>query len=288
MTSDVQFAENAVRGKVQWALEEAGVAGIIPTPLEEVVKVSAVDSFVDVRYLPPDMALRRRGKLHRILGAVSFSERVAFVDPQQSRNRIRWTEAHELAHALLPWHTRNAYLDNRVTLSHKAHETQEREANLAASHLIFQGQVFFDRATSYRTGIAVPIHLARAFDASLHSTIRYYAELHPDPVAMVYASNHPQGDWSSIIYSVASPSFRSRYGDPKRVFPSQGLPGDHHPELWRLGLAITDARAGHDITEIEHELEAQNGGTHVMKVEFFDNSYTTFALIQPRRLGLGR
>jgi hypothetical protein len=86
------------------ALRNAGVTGIIPTPLDAVAKAAGITEIIDISRLPDDIAARKPPALKRILGALLHRERVALVDLSQCKPRARLTEAHEIGHQIIPWH----------------------------------------------------------------------------------------------------------------------------------------------------------------------------------------
>jgi hypothetical protein len=71
------------------ALRNAGVTGIIPTPLDVVAKAAGITEIVDISRLPRDIEARKPPALKRILGALLHRERVALVDRSQPEPRAR-------------------------------------------------------------------------------------------------------------------------------------------------------------------------------------------------------
>src|SRR5215213_1184820 len=94
------FALRRIEAIVDAALRDAGVAGVLPTPLQAIAQVAGVRAVAPVEELPA--AAEASGR--KLLGAFWFEERMLYVDERQSPVRRRFTEAHELAHALCPWH----------------------------------------------------------------------------------------------------------------------------------------------------------------------------------------
>lgn len=177
-------------------LRNAGVTGIIPTPLDAVAKAAGIAEVIDISRLPGDIAARKPPALKRILGALLHRERVALVDLSQCKPRARLTEAHEIGHQIIPWHQAAFQLDDEERLLGRTRDQLEREAYLAGGHLIFQGEHFWRRALDYQVSIGTPVALAPEYGASLHATIRYYVLHHPDPVAVLVAGRHQNSDGS--------------------------------------------------------------------------------------------
>jgi hypothetical protein len=191
------------------ALRAAGVLGVVPTPLDAVAGVASVRAVAPMPALPD--AVRTPGR--RLLGALWFEERTLFVDPGQSRVRRRFTEAHELVHALCPWHEAVLREDTEDELFRDTRAALEREANAGAGMLIFQRADFAARAAegpcSIRTGLA----LAERYGASRHAALHHYVATHPAPLALLVAGRFPRRDGSLPVWrGVESAAFAARFG----------------------------------------------------------------------------
>src|SRR5262245_1129905 len=99
-----ELARRQILALTDSALRNAGVTGIIPTPLDVVAKTAGITEIIDISRLPADIAARKPPALKRILGALMHRERVALVDLSQCVPRARLTEAHEIGHQIIPWH----------------------------------------------------------------------------------------------------------------------------------------------------------------------------------------
>jgi hypothetical protein len=152
------------------ALRNAGVTGIIPTPLDVVAKAAGITEIVDISRLPRDIEARKPPALKRILGALLHRERVALVDRSQPEPRARLTEAHEIGHQIIPWHQAAFQLDDEERLLGRTRDQLEREAYLAGGHLIFQGEHFWGRALDYQVSIGTPVALAPEYGATSCTT----------------------------------------------------------------------------------------------------------------------
>jgi IrrE N-terminal-like domain len=180
------------------ALRRSGALGVLPTPLEAVHELAGIE----LERLPVAAPLR-----DRLLGAVWFEERALFVRSGQSTARRRFTEAHETAHLLCPWHAAALRTDTASELFGFA-EGLEAEANFGAGQLIFQGDAFAREAASHERSLRTPFALAGAFGASRHAAAYHYAESHGDPVALVVAGRWPEADGRLPVWrTVASPAF---------------------------------------------------------------------------------
>ena len=217
------FALRRLEAMADGVLAEAGVAGVLPTPLE------ALREIARVRAVAPVEALPVAGSGRRLLGAFWFEERILYVDERQSAVRRRFTEAHELIHALCPWHEAVLREDTEGELFRPAREAVEAEANAGAGLLIFQGSAFGRRAAAAACAIESAMALAAEHGASVHATLHHYAQTHPAAVAMLTVGRFPRRDGSLPVWrSVESPAFRRRHGRA----------ADHYPDGLRPGTAL--------------------------------------------------
>jgi hypothetical protein len=186
------------------ALRRSGALGVLPTPLEAVHELAGVA----LERLPVAEPLRGR-----LLGAVWFEERALFVRAGQSPARRRFTEAHEAAHVLCPWHAAALRVDTADELFGRVTEAIEAEANYGAGQLIFQGDRFADEAAAHGRSLRTPFALAGEYGASRHAAAHHYAESHRDAVALVVAGRWPDAAGRLPVWrTVESPAFARRHG----------------------------------------------------------------------------
>ena len=180
------------------ALRRSGALGVLPTPLQAVHELAGVE----IGRLPVSGPLRER-----LLGAVWFEERALFVRAGQSAARRRFTEAHETAHLLCPWHAAALRVDTAAELSPLA-TGLEAEANYGAGRLIFQGDRFALEAAAHERSLRTPFALAGVYGASRHAAAYHYAETHGDAVALVVAGRWADASGRLPVWrTVASASF---------------------------------------------------------------------------------
>jgi hypothetical protein len=191
------------------ALDEAGVAGMLPTPLEEVQRAAGIGARHDIAALPRAIATPGR----RLLGALWFERREVYVDLAQPEPRRRFTDAHEAMHALCPWHEAALREDTDAELFRETSLEIEAEANFGAGLLIFQGRRFAERIADAPRDMATVLALAAEHGASRQATLHQFAQHHPAPVALLSIGRFPQRDGSLPVWrTVASPAFRRRFG----------------------------------------------------------------------------
>lgn len=282
------LARRQILAVVEATLSRADVTGHFPTPLDRVADVAGISEIVDISEVPQELVIKKPRAWRRLLGAYLFRAETAFVDLAQPIGRARFIQAHEMGHRIIPWHEDSYYLDNEHRLFRETEELLEREANLAAAFLMFQGPRFHEQALGYERSIRTPIALAERFGASLHATIRYYVELHPDPVAVLIAGRYRRADGTVPLWSsVESPTFRARYGRLVSLLPKAKLSlGDGSGPVADL------ARAAFTAVEPPSqllELVSPSGEAFKFSAEAFFNQRCLFFMVAPpRRVKMGR
>jgi hypothetical protein len=269
------------------ALRRAEALGVVPTPLDEVGQAVGVEAVIDIGQLPEELVVKKPSALKKLLGAYLFRAETAFVDFAQSKGRARFTQAHELAHRVIPWHEAAYVLDDERRLFRETEDLFELEANLGGAHLIFQGSHFFERALDYETSLKTPILLADEFDASCAATIRYFVEHHPDPLAVLVAGRYERADGTVPIFlALESPAFSERFGPIAGRFTSGSLPLDgSHP----LGPLLVQARDALEPPQKEVKIRDLNLGYRKFLAEAFFNGRCYFVVFSPTaQLRLGR
>lgn len=278
-----ELARRQILGITEQTLREAGVLGVLPTPLEAVASAARITEIIDLSQLPRDLAKQKPRVLRRILGALLQRERLAFVDYGQSPNRARLTEAHEIAHKILPWHEAPLQLDDDQRLFGDTLDRLELEAYLAGAHILFQGKHFQRQAMDYRVSIETPIGLADEYQASLHATIRYYVTHHPLPVALLIAGRYEARDGSVPLWrSVESPAFLKEFG-----CLAQRLPG--RIQVAGTGGALADiahrSLRTNDVSVKNLALPDLQGVPHEFLVEAFYNTHNLLIMFSEAKAG---
>ena len=101
-------------------------------------------------------------------------QRKILLDQNQPVLKHRWTQAHEIGHAIVPWHAMYSYADTSSTLSLSCHTQLEAEANYAAGRLLFLGSTFTDEVVSLDLSWPQLVAARRRFGNSLRSTFWQY------------------------------------------------------------------------------------------------------------------
>jgi len=226
VTSPGGFTRERLERLVDGVLRSAGALGVLPTPLDALREAARVRSVEEIGRLPAGLAPADR----RLLGAFWYAERALFVDAGQSAPRRRFTEAHELVHALCPWHEAVLRHDTEAELFRPVREAIEAEANAGAALLIFQGREFHRRAAQEPPSIPWALRLAAEHGASAHATLHHLVESHADPVALLVAGRFPRRDGSLPVWrTVESAGYRARFGRARH--PGGLAPGSALHEL---------------------------------------------------------
>jgi hypothetical protein len=185
-------------------LRAAGVDGVVPTPLDAVLEHLGDNERLPLDGLSPSLR-------DRLLGAVRFHDRAVFVERRQSPARRRFTEAHEAAHLLCPWHDAALRYDTGAELFGRSSGI-EAEANFGAGQLIFQGTRFADEARDLELSLSSAFELAGTYGASRHAAAHHYVETHRDPIALLVAGRWPDsGGQLPVWRSVESSAFAARH-----------------------------------------------------------------------------
>ncbi len=226
------YAMARIRAIVDEALEKSGALGVRPTPLEALRRRAGIE-------------LVERGALaEEVLGALWFEERVMYVDGGQSGPRRAFTEAHELVHALCPWHFAVLRQDTEAELFRPVRDAIEAEANAGAAMLLFQGSAFAGLAAAGPPSLSAVRSLAELHGASLHATLHHFTQARADAVAMLTVGRFPRRDGSLPVWRcVESHAFRERIG-PAAALIGDGLaPGSALRELAEAARITSEAPA---------------------------------------------
>lgn len=208
----------------------AGALGVVPTPLEKVLEAMGLEGPVDyvndrlfrtVRH----SAARLRGKVH----GFAFDRLIA-VDGTLPLSSRRIAVAHELGHAGgIPWQRAVLLGESRFDPSVGAHV--EREADLYARELLFQGDLFATRTASTSIDLHAPFELAADWETTIRDTVTRYVGTRTEPVGFFAADVTLQTALERAFYPTRfgeSPSFYKRFGPVSNWLP-RSLSFDYNP-----------------------------------------------------------
>jgi hypothetical protein len=262
------YTRSRIERECAAALRAAEVVGVLPTPLDAVREAVGVSVGAGLGALPS-----------QVLGALWFEERLMFVDQKQSRARRRFTEAHELTHAICPWHEALMRLDTHAELFGHAARGLEAEANFGAGQLIFQGRAFADEASRGDPSLTTPFSLAERYGASRQAAAHHFVESHEAAMAMLVAGRWPARDGCLPVWrSVESRAFRRRFGRLMRCVPRLRHDGDEP-----LAEAIAGARTSSEPVRARLTLADRTGRPRPCVAEVVNNRHCHLVFVVDRR-----
>jgi hypothetical protein len=179
----------------------------------------------------------------------------------------RWSETHEIAHSLIPWHVEYMLGDTRETLAPSCHEVIEAEANYGAGRLLFPASQFLDMAREGKTLSHVK-RLAEEYGNTITTTLWRYVE-NSDDVLFGAIGEHPKRPRTGeppIAYFIRSRTFEQRFSrcDETEIFK-------------QIGRYCGYQRTG-PLGYGELVLTDNNGDNHIFTAETFGNRYNALTL----------
>ncbi len=274
-----------VTHEVKRLLRAAEIRNELPTPRGEILKcVKLVETgeidLAEYEATRREKALRLFHRaVSKVLGLLDRRSEIIYVDSEIYPSRRNFVTYHEVTHKVLPWQRIITITeDDELTISSECEELFEAEANYGAAEILFQCERFEQEARDYNLSIGSALSLAARYDASCHATLRRFVERNHRPcLLMVLKPTRRQCEDGRtsyrLIYSVASVSFTSSFGEPFDVMFLN--PGSELGDIVNRGegdIRLTDANRFH-----------QHG-----YVEVFSNSFHTFVLIYPKQTHVSR
>lgn len=142
-----------------------------------------------------------------------------YLDRSVHKTRQAFVTLHETGHETLPWQ-RDTYAfleDCEESLDLDLKDQFEREANVFASEVLFQGDRLGLEADGLPFSIHSPIALSKMFGASLYATLRKYVSTAVQPCALIVyeapVSIIGLGYGAALRRAIPSPTFVQQYGD---------------------------------------------------------------------------
>lgn len=283
-----EYTQRRVAGEIEALLQRAGVTGVVPTPLDVVGQAAGIEEVLDVGDLPPKLLAKKPSFLKRVVGALVYSDEIAFVDRSTGPCRGRFIEAHEISHRALAWHrgSHELLLDDDGRISRDTEEELEAEANHGAAHLLFQGVRFNEEALGYQVSLRAPLLLANRWGTSIHAAIWHYVEYHPDPVALAVTGSITRANGTVPIWNfLESDQFRHRYGRFADWFATPALTIGVSPDISPLGQLASRARHGEDLPSVDLR-HCVGGDTASFTGEAFYNQRSLFLMVRPKSRGM--
>lgn len=273
-------------------LREASAIGRFPTPIDDLMaaaKLTVVDDEVlDENLLRQFIAKAKAGvatiksAVSKVLGLFEANDRFVVIDRDAPKPRIPFIKLHEAGHGSMPHQSKMYKLmhDCAQTLEPEIADLFEREANVFASEVLFQGEAFSEEAHGQSFSIKVPMNLKKKYGGSHYATFRRYAMTNPNACCVISLEQPvytEDGGFSAEIRRVvASKSFEKIF-DCNAL--SVGSVTDTHP----LGPAVPAKRKRMSFDR-EVILIDRNRDERVCSAEAFNTQHHVLLLV--RDLGL--
>jgi Zn-dependent peptidase ImmA (M78 family) len=260
-------------------LKESKAYRKFPTPVEKIT--SCADLMLDKKvslHKQPQIFFTRAfegiGTVSRkVLGLLDFRQKTIYLDLNQNANRNRFIQLHEVVHKVCPWQEAVFRWDDKKTISPDIEELFEREASFFASSVLFQLDVFEEKADKLPLSIKSAFVLADMFGASKQATLRRYVQYSKKRIALlVLEQPDHNGRFGACVRNFfVSPSFVREFGNI--TWPETcGLQFPFIEDLLRRRKLHEDG---------ELFLPSGSGSSEKFDYHYFDNSYNIFVLMKP-------
>ncbi|HEY6250989.1 MAG TPA: ImmA/IrrE family metallo-endopeptidase, partial [Candidatus Angelobacter sp.] len=216
-----------------------------------------------------------KSALSKVLGMFESNDRFVFIDRNAPKPRIPFIKLHEAGHGRLPHQCKMYKLvhDCEKTLDPYITDLFEREANVFASEVLFQGDVFSNEAHGQSFGMKVPMKLAKKYGASNYATFRRYVMTSPNACCLVVlepSQYDDQGDLTAQVRRVVPSKLFEKLYDEK-VFGS--TVNVTHP----LGAVVPRKRMCYPREVL---LTDRDGDERICRAEAFDTGHHTLILLR--------
>lgn len=172
-------------------LREASALGRFPTPVDDLLAAAKLvivsDEVLNETFIQRFVAKAKasyatiKSALSKVMGLFESRDRLVLIDRDAPKPKVPFIKLHEAGHGSLPhqYETYQVMQDCGQTLHPDITDLFEREANVFASEVLFQGDLFSTEAHGQGFSIKVPMALAAKFGASQYSTFRRYVTTSP-------------------------------------------------------------------------------------------------------------
>lgn len=276
-----------VKNEALRALAEADAFGVFPTPIEDIMAAANIEevkedvlneSFITKIRKEVGSALRRAIK--KVVGLFDARSGLVFIDQTLMAVKKTYVRLHETGHAFMAWQ-RKMYAvveDCENTLSPDVAELFDKEANVFASEVLFQGDAFINESFDDEFNIRVPMKLSKKYGASIYASIRQYVSKNHRACTVVVL-DPPElipgdGFRSNTRRVVSSASFEEQFGNLN--WPEFFTPDDEIGAMVPLHGRRMSGKRNLSLTDVDgNEFECVG--------EAFTNTYQVFILIVSSR-----
>jgi len=240
---------------------------------------SAVREVVSRMVVAGKQIIRRPTILFEVIKKASLSalwlpdKQRILIDKSRPKLKHRWSEAHEIGHSIIPWHTELLLGDNEWSLNPACHAQMEAEASYAGGQLLFLGGRFTEEASDLEFGFCSIKKLSKQYGNTITSTLwRYVEQAHHDLPMVGVVSEHPHrpseefDPQNPCRHCIQSPAFRERFSTLSER------------QIFRAIRGYCTLRSRGPIGSDSVVLKDDNGKRHLFQFESFSNSYEVLTL----------
>lgn len=254
---------------------------VFPTPIDKIIHYSdlvvagGIDAnSIQKRFRDFFLSDSLISGLNKIRGLLDRSEKLIYLDLNQSSGRQGFVKLHETGHSVLPWQNEILqFVDDDNTLDESTKEEFEAEANYFASITLFQNDRFEREVNKYELGIPAALQISKLFGASGHAALRRYVEKSNKRCAL-------------LILTDLSPKEQPINANFRNEFYSHSFLNDFNKINWpsKFGFKwkfMQDYCFGKRLTQDSVIDLMVNGEMIQFNYHFFYNTYDVFVLIFP-------
>ena len=279
----------AVRRHANHLLDKASAFGRFPTPIDDLMAAAKLtiipDEELNEHFLLQFIKKAKEGvkssiktALSKVLGFFDPEGRLIFIDKDTPSPKVPFIKLHEAGHGEI-LHQNKMYRfmqDCEKTLDADTTDLFEREANVFASEVLFQGILFGQEAHDQDFGIMVPIGLAQKYGASNYSAIRRYTTTNPRACCVVVLDptvTDENGDFTAMVRRVVVSESFSKFFNTSQLGANVTKSHVFAKLVPRFGKQKT-------VKPTEIVLTGRNGEERVCVAESFKTSHNTFILVR--------
>ena len=221
-----------------------------------------------------------KSALSKVLGLFEAHDRLVVIDKHVPRPRIPFVKLHEAGHGSMPHQTRLYALmhDCDRTLDPEITDLFEREANVFASEMLFQGEVFAGQAHNREFGIKSAIALAKQFGGSNYAAFRRYVTTNQTACCLVVlepVAVDANGNFKADVRRVVANTSFARLYDPDKLAA---------PVTYQHALAGLVPRGRRRMVYLRaFELVDRNGDRRECLGEAFNTTHQILVLLRDNR-----
>jgi hypothetical protein len=218
-----------------------------------------------------------KSALSKVLGLFEANDRLVLIDKNAPKPKVPFIKLHEAGHGTMPHQSKLYKLihDCEQTLHPDITDLFEREANVFASEVLFQGDIFSEEAHGQSFSINVPMALARKFGASNYSAFRRYVTTSPSACCLAVlepATLDVDGArLNNVRRVVASKSFAAIYD----CQPLTAAVKENHPLATALPFGKKRMSAEREVILID-----RNGDSRLCIAAAFDTKHQVLVLLR--------